>query len=130
LQIMDPVENPRAVARELVSIAQRQGIDLEPFRSDYGFQNDRRSVWFWRKDESPWSGPANEAIGTLQYNMQGAVDVLPNVLKDSASAFRGAWTEAGTFEDIQQAFELLRAWLIDGKEVDQLPFRRVRRYGI
>jgi hypothetical protein len=127
---VDPIENSRAVARELVSLAKKQGVDLEPLLNDDMFWTERRHVWFWRKDELPYSGPVNEEIGTLHYNMQGAIKLLPNVLKDSASAFRGAWTEAGTFEDIQQAFELLKAWLIDGKEVDQLPFRRVRRYGI
>jgi hypothetical protein len=34
-----------------------------------------------------------------------------------------------TFESITQAFELVKAWLLDGKEVDDLPQRRVRRYG-
>ena len=126
---MDPVENSRAVARELVSFANEQGVDLESLRNGDIFRKDRRFVWFWRKDELPSSGPANEPIGTLHYNMQGAIDLLPTVLKDSASAFRGAWTEAGTFESIEQAFALLKAWLIDQKEVDCLPYRRVRRYG-
>ena len=119
-----------AVARELLSIAERQGIDLEPFRRDYAFEKSRRSIWFWRKDELPYSGPAHEKIGTLHYNMQGAIKVLPHVLKDSASAFRGAWTEAGTFENLEQALALLKAWLLEWKEVDDLPNRFVRRYQI
>jgi hypothetical protein len=127
---MDPVENSRAVAQELVSLAKQQGVDLEPMRNGDIFRTDQRFVWFWRKDELPYSGPANEEIGTLHYNMQGKIESLPNVLKDSASAFRGMWTEAGTFENIEQAFALLKAWLIDRKEVDYLPFRRTRRYGI
>ena len=69
-------------------------------------------------------------LGTLHYNMQGAISVLPRSLKGSAGAFRGAWSEAGTFENMEQAFELVKAWLLDWKEVDDLPGRSVRRYGI
>jgi hypothetical protein len=56
--------------------------------------------------------------------------VLPTKLKDSASAFHGIWTEAGTFENVEQAFEFLKSWLIERKEGDDLPDRSVRRYGI
>ena len=35
--------------------------------------------------------------------MQGAISVLPSRLKESAGAFRGAWSEAGTFENMEQA---------------------------
>lgn len=127
---MDPIDNSRAVAHELISLALEQGVDLEPLRQDDVFIKDRRWVWFWRKDVLPGTGPADEPMGTLHYNMQGAISVLPSRLKESASAFRGAWSEAGTFEDMGQAFELVKAWLLDGKEVDDLPSRSVRRYGI
>jgi hypothetical protein len=40
------------------------------------------------------------------------------------------WSEAGTFENLEQAFELVKAWLVDWKEVDDLPSRSARRYGI
>jgi len=40
------------------------------------------------------------------------------------------WTEAGTVESIEQAFELLVYWIFEGKEVDELPPRAVRRNGI
>ena len=127
---MDVVDNFRATAQELVCLARRHGIDLEPLRKDFAFEKDRRYIDFWRKDELPGSGRAEEMTGTLHYNMQGSIAVLPSVLKESSSAFRGAWTEAGTFENIEQAFELLKAWLLDWKEVDDLPRRSVRRCGI
>jgi hypothetical protein len=127
---MDPVDNLREVAQELVAIGQRQGIDLEPFRHDHAFQNGKRYICFWRKDEFPSGGPANQELGTLNYAMQGRIELLPNVLKDSASAFHGFWNEGGTFESVEQAFALLKAWLIDKKEVDSLPARRIRNYGI
>jgi hypothetical protein len=127
---MAPVDNLRATSQELVSFARQQGIDLEPFCKDSAFEKEHRFIFFWRKDEFPCTGPANEPLGTLHYNMQGAISELPSKLKDSVSAFRGAWTEAGTFDSLEQAFALLKAWLLDQREVDDLPNRRVRRYGI
>ncbi len=125
---MDAVENLRSTSQELVSFAQKQGIDLAPFRKDFAFEKGRRYIDFWRKDEFPCSGPADESLGTLHYNMQGTISVLPSRLRESDDAFRGEWSEAGTFESLEQAFELLKAWLLDQKEVDDLPNRCVRRY--
>jgi hypothetical protein len=124
------IENSRAVAQQLVSIAKQQGVDLEPLRKGDTFLTDQRFVWIWRKDESPSRGPEDQETGTLNYNMQGVIAVLPSVLKDSASAFRGSWFERGTFDNIEQAVNLVKAWLLDKKEVDDLPARRVRAYGI
>ena len=127
---MDPIENSRAVAQELISLAREQGVNLEPFCTDGHFHNDQRWIFLWRKDELPYSGTVDEPLGTLHYNMQGTIAVLPSKLKDSASAFQGMWTEAGTFENLGQTVALVKAWLLDGKEVDDLPPRSVRRYGI
>lgn len=128
---MDQIDNERATVNELISFARQKGLDLEPFHHDSVFQMDRRWVFFWRRlDGIPASGPAEERAGTLHYNMQGAIAVLPSLLKESSNAFRGAWTEAGTFENIEQAFELLKAWLVDRKEIDELPPRKIRRCGI
>ncbi len=127
---MDPLESFRATAQELVAHAQQQGIDLGQFRKDFTFLKDRRWIDVWRKDSLPGTGPADEPLGTLHYNMQGAISVLPSRLKGSAGAFRGAWSEAGTFENMEQAFELVKAWLLDWNEVDDLPSRSIRRYGI
>jgi hypothetical protein len=127
---MNPVDSFRATAQELVSFARQQGTDLEPLRKDFTFQQDRRWIDVWRKDALPGTGPANEPLGTLHYSMQGTVSVLPSLLNGSAAAFQGAWNEAGTFENMEQAFALVKAWLLDWKEVDDLPSRCVRRYGI
>src|SRR5688572_6862989 len=102
---MDPIENSRAVAQELVSYGREQGVDLAPLRNDFVFQRTQRWIELWRKDEVPCSGPAHEKEGTLHYNLQGAIAKLPNTLKESARAFRGVWTEAGALENIEQAFE-------------------------
>jgi hypothetical protein len=128
---MNPVENERATAMELVSHGRGQGIDVESVLKESMFQKGQRWISFWRKLNSlPCSGRAEETEGTLHYNMQGTIAILPNALKESAGAFRGSWTEAGTLDNIEQAFELVRAWLLDGKAVDALPKRHVRRSGI
>jgi hypothetical protein len=62
--------------------------------------------------------------------MQGAIAALPRNLKGSADAFQGAWSEAGTFENLEQAVELVKARLLDCKDLDDLPSRSIRRYGI
>jgi len=127
---MDQVDNERATAQELVSFAQTKGFNLDQLRQDSVFQKDQRWIDVWRKNRTPSSGPVGEPDGTLHYNMQGAISALPNKLTGSASAFRGAWSEAGTFKNIEQAVELVKAWLLDAKEVDDLPQREVRRYQI
>lgn len=127
---MNALDSVRTTAQELVSFARRQGVDLDALRTDFTFQQGRRWIDVWRKDSLPGTGSADEPIGTLHYSMQGSITVLPRSLKASADSFQGSWTEAGTFESVEQAFELVRAWLIDGKEVDDLPERCTRRYGI
>jgi hypothetical protein len=128
---MDPVENQQATARELIAFARERGRDLDSLHNESFFELDRRWVFFWRKrDDLPCTGRPDEKEGTLHYNMQGAISVLPDYLKGSEGLFRGAWSEAGTFDSLEQAFELLKAWLIDRKEVDELPPRHVRRSGI
>jgi hypothetical protein len=62
---MNPVDNLRATAQELVGFARRRGTDLEPPRKEFTFQRGRRWLDLWRKDELPYSGPANEGAGTL-----------------------------------------------------------------
>jgi hypothetical protein len=127
---MDVLDTFRSTAQEIVSLAKWQGIDLDSFRTDFTFHKDRRWIDVWRKDSSIGSGPATEPPGTLHYSMQGTIAELPRKLKESATAFHGAWHEAGTFENTEQAVELVKAWLIDWKEVDDLPSRATRSYGI
>ena len=128
---MDAVDNERKTAEEVVFHARQKGVDLEPFRSDSLFQKGQRWIFLWRKwDALPCTGPGDDQEGTLHYNLQGAISVLPSRLTEAPGAFRGAWSEAGTFEDLDQAFELVKAWLLDCREVDALPGRSVRRCGV
>lgn len=127
---MDPTENSKAVANELISISHDQGVDLEGLCTDGYFRVNRRWIFLWRKDELPSSGPVDEPLGTLHYSLQGAISGMPSQLTASAGAFQGVWSEAGTLESVFQAFDLVKAWLIDCKEVDDLPQRCVSRFGI
>jgi hypothetical protein len=108
----------QATVRELISLAAQQGVDLAPLYDSGTFLHDSRIIWFWRK-------------GTvIHYSLQGIVEVLPREYQASAGAFRGMWDEAGAVADLEEAFGFLKAWLIDRKEVDDLPQRYVRREGI
>src|SRR4051812_28193967 len=115
---MNDLESQEATAQELVDLAKQRGADLSSTFQDFAFFNEGRFILLWRKQ------------GKVHYNMQGAIDALPARYKASARAFRGMWHEAGTLADLEQAFELLKAWLIDRKEVDELPQRSMRREGI
>jgi hypothetical protein len=115
---MNDLESQEATARELVAFAKQRGIDISATCYDWAFLNGGRFIFLWRGEDK------------VHYNMQGRIEALPQRYKASASAFRGMWHEAGTLVDLEQAFELLKAWLIDRKEVDDLPERRMRREGI
>jgi hypothetical protein len=127
---MNRFDSERNTALELVSYARTRGLDLEPFLASSGFLKDGRWVHLWRKDEFPWSGSAQDSQGTIHYALQGSIGLLPDRLSESASAFHGMWSEAGTLENVCQAFELLKGWLVDLQEVDSLPTRQVSRYQI
>ena len=115
---MNDLESQLATAQELVAFAKQRGVDLSSTCHELAFLNEGRFISLWRKE------------GRVHYNMQGPIDDLPERYKASASAFRGMWHEAGSLPDLQEAFEFLKAWLLDKKEVDALPARYVRREGI
>jgi hypothetical protein len=115
---MNHVESMQATSQELISLAQRQGIDVGSMHNSGTFFHNARIIWFWRKG------------GVIHYSLQGKIDVLPQEFKASASAFRGMWDEAGSVANMERALELLNAWLFDRKEVDDLPCRFMRRCGI
>ncbi len=115
---MNHLESQVPTTQELVAFGRQRGVDLSPACHDWAFLNEGRFISLW------WSE------GKVHYNMQGPINSLPEKYKASASAFRGMWHEAGTLGDLEQAFEPLRAWLIDRKGVDDLPERTMRREGI
>lgn len=115
---MNELESHAATMQELIAFAKQQGVDLSSIGDDWAFLNEGRFLLLWRKE------------GRIVYNMQGSVGIVPEKMRASASAFRGMWHETGSLETIEQAFEFVKAWLLDRKEVDDLPSRSVRSYGI
>jgi hypothetical protein len=111
-------ESMEVTARELLSLAGQHEFDLAPMYGSGTFLRDARIIWFWRKN------------GIIHYSLQGKVEVLPRAFQASADAFHDMWHEVGILADLQAAFELLKEWLIDKKEVDDLPLRSVKSQGI
>lgn len=115
---MNDLESQEATAQELAAFATQRGLNLSSIRHDFAFYNEGRFIMLWRKESR------------ILYNLQGRINVLPESFKASACVFRGLWGETGSVADLEQALELLKAWLMDGKEVDDLPQRAVRSEGV
>ena len=115
---MNDLESQVTTARELIAFARQRGVDLSSTCHDWAFLNEGRFISVWRK------------AGKVHYNLQGPIATLPERYRASANAFHGMWHEAGTMTDFEAALQFLKAWLIDRKEVDELPQRCVRREGI
>jgi hypothetical protein len=115
---MNEWESRAATAQELVAIGKQRGVDLSATHDEGAFFTEGRFIQLCRKE------------GRIHYNMQGRIGILPEKMKASASAFHGMWVERGSSETIEQAFEFLKAWLLERKEIDDLPSRSVRSYGI
>ena len=112
------VESMMLVAGELIAFARAKNCELETLCHNSIFCNDRGYISFSRKHNR------------TEYALAGRVRQLPKSFQNSASAFRGHYHEGGSVESIEAAFELIKAWLLDGKEVDELPARNVRSEGI
>jgi hypothetical protein len=115
---MNDLESQQATARDLITFGQERRIDLLSICYDWAFLNEGRFISLWRKEDR------------VHYSLQGKIGALPQRFKASACAFRGMWDEAGTLGNMEEALDFLRAWLLDKKEVDDLPPRCVRREGI
>jgi hypothetical protein len=113
---MDFLESRREAAERLQRYAAARGTDLGPFRDEHDvFSHRQRWIDFWLEG------------GTVGYHLRGEIGKLPGMFAGSRSSFRGVWDEAGSINDFPQALELLRSWLIDAKEVDELAARRIDR---
>jgi DNA-binding ferritin-like protein (Dps family) len=114
--IMDFLESRREAAERLQRYAASRGVDLATFRDEHDvFSSRKRWIDFWLD---------GAAVG---YHLRGEIGKLPRQFAASQSSFRGVWDEAGSVNDLHQALELLRSWLIDAKEVDELTGRMVHR---
>ena len=116
---MNFTELVKEASEQLVNHAATKGFNLDQFRDKYGvFDNQTRSIEFWLTDR------------VLCCRTSGAIRDLPTRLAGSESSFRGVWHETGSVEDVEHAFQLVLSWLVDGKEVDELPNRTIRRFMI
>ena len=113
---MDFLESRREAVERLHRYAAAQGVDLAPFRDEHDvFSNRKRWIDFWLDGAQ------------VGYHLRGEIGKLPSPFAASQSSFRGVWDEAGSVKDLHQAMELLRSWLIDVKEVDELTGWMVHR---
>jgi hypothetical protein len=114
--VMDFLESRREAAERLQRYAATQGTDLGPLRDEHDvFSSRKRWIDFWLDG------------ATVGYHLRGEIGKLPSQFSSSQSSFRGVWDEAGSINDLQQVLELLRSWVIDGKEVDELTGRMIHR---
>ncbi len=113
---MDSLESVQEAAERLVLYANTQGSDVSQFRNYYNsFSNQSRWIELWLEDDH------------FGYHLSGEIEKLPSKYAQSRSSFRGVWDEAGSINDLHQAFRLLHSWLIEEREVDDLPDRTIRR---
>lgn len=107
-------------AQDLLAFGRGQGVDLGAAWREQGFWTERRFICFLRQT---WGG-------VVTYSLQGFVTTLPADYANSGSAFRGTYSEGGYCDDVPQAFAVLRAWLVEQREADDLPPRTRLRHGI
>jgi hypothetical protein len=115
---MNEVDPSLATAQELLSYARRHDCDLAPLHHNGTFGHDRRYIFIWRKDDA------------ICYNMQGSVGAAPEPFGPFTPDLKGIYHEVGSVTTIEQAFALACSWLLDEKEVAELPERSVRSRGI
>ncbi len=115
---MNDVDTWIETADELLLFSIEQGLDMSEWAQNGTFGDDSRYIYFWRKDD------------LFHYNMQGKVQDLPREFDDSEDEFSGSYQEVGSVTTIQEAHELLRAWLVKRLEVDGLPSRSIEKQGI
>jgi hypothetical protein len=115
---MDELEGFRTLIPELTAIACRRGIDVATVSRKNGLWRNGRILTFWPE------------AGVIRYCLQGGIKELPNAFAGSAGAFHGGYTEAGDCANLEDAMDLLVAWLFEERDVDHLPKRVVRKCGI
>ena len=106
-------------AQALISYASSQGIDITQYCNCGQFAYQGRYIRFW-------SG----SFSTIKYMYQGGIQQIPSIFKGSESCFRQMYSETGEVETVEQAFQLMQAWLIDSLEIDHLPGRSIKSQGI
>lgn len=115
------LEQWEQAARALIAVGRGCGVDLAPVCRHSQFLNGDRYIYFRRFPD-----------GSFEYGMNGQIKALPRDPGPSVHGFDGTWHEAGQLNDVEQAFAFLKAWVLDGAEVDELPFpgRHRTRWGV
>jgi hypothetical protein len=118
---VDGYESWEQAAGAVIAEGRRHGVDLSPLCVYSQFLKAERYIYFRRL---PGDG--------FEYGMNGPIKILPREAGDSAHRFQGMWHEAGRLDDAGQAFAFLKAWVLDGAEVEELPFpeRHRTRWGV
>jgi hypothetical protein len=115
---MTEFDSAQLVASELVALAQRRELDLTPLlKESLLFLTSDRFIYFWRVEEK------------IRYSCQGRSIVSPGGVSGSDTAAGSGYSETGILDNLEDALKLLKAWLLDGKEVGALPERHVTSYG-
>lgn len=113
---MDFAESLKAVSERIINLALAHGCDVASFRNELGmFEHRNRWIEFWNIGQE------------LRYHLSGEIKTLPTEFAASEASFGGVWDETGSISDLGQALDLLRSWLVDCKEVEELPRRAVFR---
>jgi hypothetical protein len=115
---MEAPESPLTIYSQMTSLARERGVDIASLCNGHGFWTDSRYISLWRRN------------GVIHYSLQGSITALPDRFRPSAAEFHGQYGESGTFDDMEQAFLFLQAWLLKCSEVDDLPKRLIGRQGI
>src|SRR5579859_607143 len=90
---MDYLESRREAADRLLRYAASQGADLASLHNEYDvFSNRRRWIDFWLE------------LDTMCYHLRSEIGKLPSQFAGSQSSFRGVWDEAGSIQNLQQAW--------------------------
>jgi hypothetical protein len=83
-----------------------------------------------KNDDQPIEGGEIGELKELTFHeakQRGEIGKIPSQFAASQASFRGVWDEAGSITDLQEALELVRSWLLEAKEVDELTGRTIRR---
>jgi len=116
---MDFGTSLRATSKQIAAIASASGEDMTAFCNEYGvFEKGNRWIEFWVEE------------GSLRYHLSGEISTPPMQIAQSRPSFHGIWDETGSLADLDQASQVLRAWLVECKEVDELPHRSIRRWSV
>jgi len=109
---MDQLEPCQVAARELLAVAELRGIDLRPLWLDWVFRSEDRTIYFWQEE------------GKYHYTLEGEIGQATGT-----TAYGSFWGESGVIGGIDDAVQLLSAWLLDRKEVGELPMRDTISHG-